>query len=199
MPVRSQVRWAAGVIARVPRLGSVVLAIGVGLGIGLAFVGMAPNVPIALVTLAAIGLGVGFINVHVISWLQGRTAEEMRGRVMSLVMLGSFGLAPLSFALAGIVVDLGAVPVMFGIAGAIVVGASLLGLRLGCRRSDDLRAEHGRRGLTPAHRGAPADREVDGLARGDDPHRDVRCEAAAASAKASPRPRWRDAVACRHW
>ena len=121
----------AGVIARVPRLGSVVLAIGVGLGIGLAFVGMAPNVPIALATLAAIGLGVGFINVHVISWLQGRTAEEMRGRVMSLVMLGSFGLAPLSFALAGVVVDLGAVPVMFGIAGAIVVGASLLGLAWG--------------------------------------------------------------------
>jgi MFS family permease len=122
---------AAGSIARVPRLGTVVLAIGIALGVGLALIGVAPSVPVALVTLAFIGLGVGFINVHVISWLQGRTAEAMRGRVMSLVMLGSVGLAPLSFALAGIVVDLGAVPVMFGIAGAIVAGASLLGFAWG--------------------------------------------------------------------
>ncbi len=121
----------AGIIARVPRLGSVVLTIGVGLGVGLAFVGVAPNVPIALLALTVIGLGIGFIDVHVISWLQVRTADEMRGRVMSMVMLGSVGLAPISYALAGVVVDLGAVPVMFGIAGAIVVGASLLGLAWG--------------------------------------------------------------------
>ncbi len=122
---------AAGTMARVPRLGSVVLAIGVGLGGGLALVGVAPNVPVALITQAAMGVGVGFINVHVVAWLQGRTAAEMRGRVMSLVMLGSFGLAPVSYALAGIVVDLGAVPVMFAIAGAIVAGASLLGFAWG--------------------------------------------------------------------
>ena len=122
---------AAGSIARVPRLGTVVLTIGVGLGAGLAFIGVAPSVPVALVTLALIGLGVGFINVHVVSWLQGRTAEAMRGRVMSLVMLGSVGLAPLSFALAGIVVDLGAVPVMYAIAGTIGAGASMLGFAWG--------------------------------------------------------------------
>ncbi|MDP9250371.1 MAG: hypothetical protein M3O78_03265 [Chloroflexota bacterium] len=77
------------------------------------------------------GSGAGFINVHVISWLQGRTTEEMRGRVMSLVMLGAVGLAPLSYALAGAVVDLGPVPLMFGVAGAIVVAASVAGFASG--------------------------------------------------------------------
>jgi MFS family permease len=121
----------AGTIARVPRLGTVVLGVAVGLGLALALLGIAPNVPTAFGLLAAMGLGAGFINVHVISWLQGRTPEEMRGRVMSMVMLGSVGLAPLSFALAGLIVDVGAVPVMFGAAGAIVVVASLLGFAWG--------------------------------------------------------------------
>ncbi len=122
---------AAGSVARVPRLGTVVLGIAVGLGLAMGLVGVAPNVPAALGLLAALGVGAGFINVHVISWLQGRTAEAMRGRVMSMVMLGSVGLAPLSYALAGAIVDLGAVPLMFAVSGAIVVGASLLGFGWG--------------------------------------------------------------------
>lgn len=122
---------AAGAMPRVPRLGAVVLAIAAGLGAAMALIGVAPNVPSAFGLLAGMGLGAGFINVHIISWLQGRTAEEMRGRVMSIVMLGSVGLTPFSYALAGLVVDLGAVPVMFATGGAILFGASLLGVAWG--------------------------------------------------------------------
>jgi MFS family permease len=121
----------AGSLRNVRRLGSIVLTEGIGLGVGLAFIGVAPNVPVAFAVLAAMGTGAGFVNVHVISWLQGRTAEEMRGRVMSMVMLGAVGLAPISYALAGAVVDLGPVPVMFGVAGAIVVAAALAGFASG--------------------------------------------------------------------
>lgn len=121
----------AGALPRVPRLGAIVLAIAAGLGAAMALIGVAPNVPSAFGLLAAMGLGAGFINVHIISWLQGRTAEEMRGRVMSIVMLGSVGLTPFSYALAGLVVDLGAVPVMFAAGGAILFGASLLGVAWG--------------------------------------------------------------------
>jgi MFS family permease len=122
---------AAGSISRVPRLGTVVLLIAIGLGAGIGLLGVAPNVPVAFGLLAAMGIGAGFINVHVVSWLQGRTAEEMRGRVMSMVMLGSIGLAPVSYALAGLIVDVGPVPLMFGTAGAIVVVASLAGFAAG--------------------------------------------------------------------
>jgi MFS family permease len=121
----------AGSIARVPHLGMVVLLTSIGLGVGLGLVGVAPSVPVAFALLAATGVGIGFINVHVVSWLQGRTAEEMRGRVMSMVMLGSIGLAPVSYALAGFIVDFGPVPLMFAAAAAIVIGASLVGLASG--------------------------------------------------------------------
>jgi MFS family permease len=121
----------AGSIARVPRLGLVVLLIAIGLGLGLGLLGVAPSVAIAFGLLATMGIGAGFINVHVVSWLQGRTAADMRGRVMSMLMLGSIGLAPFSYALAGLIVDVGPVPLMFGAAGAIVIVASLVGLASG--------------------------------------------------------------------
>ena len=121
----------AGSIHRVPQLGTVVLGIAIGLGVALGLIGVAPNVPVAFGLLAAIGVGAGFLNVHIISWLQGRTAEDMRGRVMSMVMLGSVGLAPLSYALAGAIVDLGAVTQMYAVAGVIVAAAALLGFASG--------------------------------------------------------------------
>jgi MFS family permease len=121
----------AGSIARVPRLGTVVLATAIGMGVAFGLLGVAPNVVTAGAILAAIGVGAGFLNVHIFSWLQGRTAEEMRGRVMSLVMLGSIGLAPLSYALAGMIIDLGAATVMFAVAGAIVAGTALVGFASG--------------------------------------------------------------------
>jgi MFS family permease len=124
----------AGSIRRVPRLGTTVLLIAIGLGLGLGLIGLAPNVIVAFGLLAAMGVGAGFLNVHVISWLQARTPEDKRGRVMSLVMIGSHGLAPVSYALAGLIVDVGPVPLMFGVAGAIVVVASLAGFASGVAR-----------------------------------------------------------------
>jgi MFS family permease len=121
----------AGSIARVPRLGTVVLGIAVGMGAAFGLLGLAPNVLAAGAILAAIGVGAGFLNVHIISWLQGRTAEEMRGRVMSMLMLGSIGLAPLSYALAGVIIDLGAATLMFAVAGAIVAITALIGFASG--------------------------------------------------------------------
>jgi len=122
---------AAGGIPRVPRLGAVVLSIAVALGFAMALIGVAPNLAVAVALLGVIGSGAGFLNVHIVSWLQGRTAADMRGRVMSTVMLGSVGLAPLSYAAAGAIVDLGAVTVMFVVAGVIVTGAALVGFASG--------------------------------------------------------------------
>ena len=55
----------------------------------------------------------------------------MRGRVMSLVMLGGVGLAPFSLAIAGVIIDFGAVTLLFSVAGAIVVPRSLAGFYSG--------------------------------------------------------------------
>jgi MFS family permease len=121
----------AGSLRHVARLGLVVLLIAVVMGIAEALVGLAPNVWIAMVIGAGIGLGIGFLNVRVIAWLQARTPEQMRGRVMSLIMLSGVGLAPFSLAIAGAIIDLGAVTLAFAVGGAIIVAAALVGLASG--------------------------------------------------------------------
>jgi MFS family permease len=121
----------AGSLRHVPRLGLVTLLIAAGLGIGLALLGNAPHVLLAIAASMAIGLGAGFINVRVIAWLQARTPEAMRGRVMSLLMLGGVGLAPISLAISGVIADLGQVTLVFSVAGAIVVAAAIAGLYAG--------------------------------------------------------------------
>jgi MFS family permease len=130
---------AAGSIRYVPRLGYVSLFIVAGLGAGLALLGSAPNVVVAVGIGAVIGLGVGFTNVRLIAWLQGRTPEQYRGRVMSLLMLGSVGLAPLSLAIAGVVIDFGAVSLLFALAGGLIAAAALLAFAMGLPpRMEDL-------------------------------------------------------------
>jgi MFS family permease len=121
----------AGSIPRPPHLGAVVLTMAVLLGVGLAGIGLAPTLAVALAIHAVMGVLVGFVNVQAIAWLQARIPADRRGRVMSLVTLGSVGLAPVSLALAGFLVDLGLVTQVFVAGGAIVVAASLAGFARG--------------------------------------------------------------------
>ena len=106
----------------------VIIAVAAVLGVGLAGIGLAPNLEIALVLLITMGTLVGFASVRLRSWLQARVPDEVRGRVMSLVMLGSFGTAPFSLAAAGVLVDAGLTTAMFIAAGAIMIGAAILGV-----------------------------------------------------------------------
>lgn len=48
-----------------------------------------------------LGVGNGFVAVILFTWVQTQTPKEMLGRVMSLVMLSSIGLQPISQAIAG--------------------------------------------------------------------------------------------------
>ncbi len=116
-----------GSITRLPHFGTVLLSMAFVLGLGLAAIGIAPNLLVALAVIGPMGILIGFVNVQYISWLQRRVPEELRGRIMSLVMLASIGLAPVSLAAAGALVDLGAATLMFGVAGAIVLAAALVG------------------------------------------------------------------------
>ena len=119
----------AGGSLRPRRLGGVVLVIALGVGLGL--IGLAPTVPVALAVIGVMGVLIGFINVQAIAWLQSRVAPDMRGRVMSLVTLGSVGLAPISLAIAGVLVDVGAVTLTFLAGGVIIILATLAGFAWG--------------------------------------------------------------------
>ena len=124
----------AGTLRYVPHLGAVAGGIMAALGLGIALLGNAPNVPIAVVVATLIGIGIGFTNVRIIAWLQARTPEELRGRVMSVIMMGSVGLAPVSLAVSGFVIDFGAVSLLFWLAGGLIVAAAVAGWAMGLPR-----------------------------------------------------------------
>jgi MFS family permease len=68
----------------------------------------------------ALGVGNGYVGLVLFTWIQRSTPREMLGRVMSLFMLSSLGLVPLSQAISGAVIkwDLTA---MFALAGALLL------------------------------------------------------------------------------
>ena len=130
-----------GSIRQIPRFGAVLMAIACVLGAALAAIGVAPTLPIALAIIAPMGVLIGLTNVQYISWLQRRAAGELLGRVMSLSMLASIGLAPVSLAAAGALVDLGAATLMYGVAGGIVLLAAIAGIATGVPAAVDRKAD----------------------------------------------------------
>jgi MFS family permease len=75
--------------------------------------------------LLLMGLSAGVANVHIVAWIQQRITLEVRGRVMSVLMLAIVGLLPVSLAVAGVLVAWN-LPRMFLIAGASMVLATAL-------------------------------------------------------------------------
>ncbi len=92
------------------------------LGLGLTLLGLAPNVIWACVLMALIGMVAGYIQVLVASWLQIKSDPQMRGRVMSVVMLSAYGLTPLSYVLTGALVQI-SVSFMFIATGSLLLVA----------------------------------------------------------------------------
>lgn len=131
--------WAAGALAgtvvagnaRLERQGKVMIA-GVMIGgVMMAGVGLLPSLPLVAASLAIMGAAIGYTNVVAISWLQARVDGAMIGRVMSLVMLMSFGITPLSLGLSGALIDVDATALFVGSAGLVVLtGLAAFAVRL---------------------------------------------------------------------
>jgi MFS family permease len=92
-----------------------------GLGIGLALLGIVPNVIWACALMVLIGVIAGYTQVLVSTWLQTKSDPQMRGRVMSVVMLSAYGLTPLSFVLTGALTQHVSVSFMFLVTGILLV------------------------------------------------------------------------------
>lgn len=115
----------AGVLPTTRHLGAIVLGIATLLGVGLAAIGLASAPMVGVISLL-IGLGTGYTNVSIITWVQLRTEPHLLGRTMSFLMLGSFVGAPLSLAVAGAVVDVDATALFVG-AGVMMLATALAG------------------------------------------------------------------------
>jgi hypothetical protein len=67
-----------------------------------------------------LGLGNGYITIILFTWIQTRTPKAMLGRVMSLLMLSSAGLVPISQAISGAVINWN-LSMLFVLAGSLIV------------------------------------------------------------------------------
>jgi MFS family permease len=121
----------AGSVGRVHQLGWLTVAGSVVMGIAVGLIALAEAAVVVMVLALAIGIAVGFLNVRIVAWLQARTPEDMIGRVMSLVMIGGVALSPVSMALSGILVDVGAASLLFAAAGVLIVVTALAGVAWG--------------------------------------------------------------------
>jgi len=124
---------AAGSLPHPRRFGSIVLTFVLLEGVGLGAIGVAPSTAIIAVILAVIGALNGWVNVVVIAWVQGRTDPEILGRTMSFLMLGSVVAAPLSLALAAVIVDTNATA-LFLASAALVIASAAIALANGLQR-----------------------------------------------------------------
>ena len=85
---------------------------------------------LAAVLVVVIGVMGGYTNIMFTAWLQARTPQRVMGRVMSLLMIASIGLSPISSAASGGLIKLSLAWVFVG-AGAMM---ALLSLAAATRR-----------------------------------------------------------------
>ena len=123
----------AGLVKRPPRRGVLLVAISFLMGLGLVTIGLSYRlVPIAL-TLALMGVGAGFVNVQIVSWMQARAERQVLGRVMSVVMFSAVGLLPMSLLVAGAVAQKHLGMLFLGAGALMLTVGAVAGLSSGVR------------------------------------------------------------------
>jgi MFS family permease len=89
---------------KIRKRGVMILLVSVVLGICLSTIGLLGHVWSIAVVLLIMGATAGIANVHIGAWVMQRIDTAVRGRVASVLMLASVGLAPVSLAVAGFLV-----------------------------------------------------------------------------------------------
>jgi MFS family permease len=107
------------------RRGVLILSVGVVIALCLAPIGLLWRLWEIAALLLLIGASGGVANVHISAWIQQRIDLQVRGRVMSVLMLAAFGLSPVSFAICGVLAAW-SLPWTFVIAGAAMITACAL-------------------------------------------------------------------------
>ncbi|PWT89830.1 MAG: hypothetical protein C5B54_08275 [Acidobacteria bacterium] len=89
---------------KIRRRGLLILLVATALSPCLGSIGLMERLWPLAVVLFAIGVLAAFMNVHISAWVMQRIDAAVRGRVASVLMLASFGIMPVSFALAGFLI-----------------------------------------------------------------------------------------------
>jgi MFS family permease len=115
----------AGVFKRVWRRGWVLIGLSGLLAAALLALSAAHALWAVGVILVFMGVGSGFTNVQILSWIQTKVDRAVMGRVMSVLMFSAIGLLPMSLGIAGAVAQLH-LATMFVAAGSMVMLATVV-------------------------------------------------------------------------
>jgi MFS family permease len=116
----------AGSLVRTGRRGLDLIVGTAALGLGLGTLGFVSSLFLATALVLGMGVGVGYLGVVLMAWLQERTKPSLHGRVMSLMMFAAVAVDPLSYALMGALSGLD-LRIMFAVAGSLLTITALLG------------------------------------------------------------------------
>src|SRR5271155_5805255 len=108
---------------KIRRRGVMILAVSTVLGLCLGSIGLMDRVWSVASVLLVMGVAAGMVNVHIGAWAMPRIDAGGRGRGASVLMLASFGIAPISLAVAGFLVAW-SLKFMFLLAGGLMVLAA---------------------------------------------------------------------------
>jgi MFS family permease len=89
---------------KIHRRGIMILLVATALAPCLGSIGLMSSVPPLAGVLFVVGALAAFMNVHIGAWVMQRIDAAVRGRVASVLMLASFGIMPISFAIAGFLI-----------------------------------------------------------------------------------------------
>lgn len=89
---------------KIRRRGVLMLLVAAALAPCLGSIGFMDRVWALAGVLFVIGAMAALMNVHISAWVMQRIDATVRGRVASVLMLGSFGIMPISFAVAGFLI-----------------------------------------------------------------------------------------------
>ncbi|MFE2549784.1 MFS transporter [Streptomyces sp. NPDC059355] len=108
-----------GAVSSRPRIGLLIAALAGWLAIGTGLLGLVGNTAGALVTVAAMGFGMGFQGVFGLSWIQRTIDGPVLSRVISVDMVIGYAVAPLSLIVCGALAQSGTAP-MFAVSAAVL-------------------------------------------------------------------------------
>jgi MFS family permease len=113
-------------IVKIKRRGLLLLGACVLISAGIASIGLLGHLWFIAAVLLLLGCSAGVANVHIAAWIQQRIDATVRGRVFSVLMLGNFGLIPVSLAVAGLLIAWN-LKLMFLIAGVSMLLVTVFG------------------------------------------------------------------------
>lgn len=108
---------------KIRRRGVMIFLVSVVLGLCLGSIGLMGKVRSVASVLLVMGIAAGMVNVHIGAWAMQRIDAAVRGRVASVLMLATYGITPISLAVAGFLVAW-SLQFMFLLAGGVMLLAA---------------------------------------------------------------------------